>query len=441
MCNSFSHERSTSTMNNEILVHISTPATRQNDDLYRTLADEYLIFEPCRRPGVYDEQRSSNPALTGKAKLNSAAPPLEQHERAAVGNSILSTSKDSYGSFPSHVSSEDQAGGGQHAGSGPFRESMGDGSIPTSSRLARLDHMHRHWKQTTPKATPKASFTDGHRRADIAKPAEETGTAFIEDTQLAEQALMSQLPDSYSMTSEDTSSDEDESQILLQQERPPVHDNQHVEVSIVAASITDLSAPVARSSSTGPTKSQDFVLNATIESSLPAIGAPTRPPEVILDDDEFKEAQDFSNVPSDAFPPAPKVSVERPSKLPSQITKHLAAIKAQNPKRFKFLTKLYTPKYDDRGYWSVDCSSWPEKLQHEFWTALCESVLRGRLGWGTTLFRETSSSQALGTVRFYCWAEVAEHIWLLMWLYSKGKIVGSKSKWIDADGAAVFQVP
>jgi hypothetical protein len=33
-----------------------------------------------------------------------------------------------------------------------------------------------------------------------------------------------------------------------------------------------------------------------------------------------------------------------------------------------------------------------------------------------------------------------EYTWLLLWLCSKGQIVGSGSKWIDADGKVMFEV-
>jgi hypothetical protein len=46
----------------------------------------------------------------------------------------------------------------------------------------------------------------------------------------------------------------------------------------------------------------------------------------------------------------------------------------------------------------------------------------------------------LGRVRLYCWAEVVEHTWLLLWLCSKGEVVGSGCKWMDADGSVAFEM-
>jgi hypothetical protein len=88
----------------------------------------------------------------------------------------------------------------------------------------------------------------------------------------------------------------------------------------------------------------------------------------------------------------------------------------------------------------VDSSSWSANMQQEFWDSICENVSSGRLGWGITLYRDTSSPKILGLVRLYCWAEIVEHTWLMMWLCSRGKIVGSSSKWIDADGKVMFEM-
>jgi hypothetical protein len=40
-------------------------------------------------------------------------------------------------------------------------------------------------------------------------------------------------------------------------------------------------------------------------------------------------------------------------------------------------------------------------------------------------------------VRLYCWGEVVEHFWLLLWLCSNGMVASLGLRWIDADGVAV----
>jgi hypothetical protein len=270
---------------------------------------------------------------------------------------------------------------------------------------------------------------------------EDVAAAFIEDTQLGAQILQSQLHESYATTSEDTSEDE-----------PDQNASQHVKIPseqpLKSTVHKSLAAPASAQPTAGTVfneapadRSNTLRLDPApdLKSSI-ATARISHDPQNIASTGQGLP-QDFSKLPIDAFPPAPKISIERPSQLPSQITKHLAAIRARNPKRFQPTRKSDAPKSDNRGYWAVDCSQWSVELQHQFWTAACEHVHSGRLGWGTTLHRQALSPQTLGLVRVYCWAEVVEHIWLLLWLCSKGEIANSGSKWMDAGGGVVYEVP
>jgi hypothetical protein len=423
-------------MIDEILVHTSAPATRQTDDLYRSVADAYLDFQryTSNEEVLHRTSTYLNAPLTIQVDTV-IAPSRGSREQAAAASPTLSNSKDSFGSFPSHLSSESKGNGDEHTDV-LIGDSFNDDSIPRSSHLARLDRIHMHWRQTTPRSSLLNREQQARREPSSR---EDVETAFIEDTQLAAQALQSQLQETYSITSEDSSEEGFEEVDQIQEEQPSRESQQNIEFDTV-----ELASSIPLTTIATP---DDLVVNQLITSTrvettdVSEFSVHTsRPDQPLVDGHSSVEATDFSRLPIDAFPPAAIISVERPGKLPSQVTKHLAAIKAQNPKRFRYKNKLYTPKYDDRGYWSVDCSDWPAKIQQEFWSSLCQGVLSGRLGWGLTLHRDASSAQALGLVRFYCWAEVAEHIWLLLWLCSKGKIVGSRSQWVDAEGAAVFEV-
>jgi hypothetical protein len=527
-------------MIDELLVHISTPATRQNDDLYRSLADAYLDFEPHRTHPEISLSQQDEPLAPTASDVNGSAIAFGGSFLHGTANpSILSTSKDSYGSFPSHLSSDGHAKGRNEPGGQSFQDAPEDDSIPTSSRLAKLERIHQNWKEQT---TPKSSFVGGKRPSiQVLSSPEDADTTFIENTQLGAQAIQSQLQDSYSTTDEDTSeddlSDRDDARGPVSPSIQPVERDAPgmAKGSMLPPSTT---TPKANSAIDGPGTSfrssvarnilasarttatpkssnvieerrrslRSITASSTVVTSTPArfkatskpsgvipkpraslppsnsrsaveISASTRPTaapkasnvptksrkcleltdtsilsvssaQSKVDSHKIAETNDnsiqpieFSKLPVDAFPPEPKISVAQPGVLPSQVTKHLAAIKKQNPTRFKPSKKRYTPKADNRGYWSIDCSHWIEKLQQEFWTTMCEQIEAGRLGWGATLHRETGSSRSLGKVRLYCWGEVVEHMWLVLWLCSRGKVVGSGLKWMDADGVAVFEMP
>jgi hypothetical protein len=424
----------------EILVHVSTPATKQNERLYRSLADAYLDFEPQQtyRDGSRQDVDGQDPSSV--AHLEDVVA-LEEKFRGSVPteSSILSTSKESYGSFPSYLSSGFHQERAENVITSPQPEQVDDGSVPTSSRLARLDRIHRHWKDQT---TPKSSFVSGERPTNrIPSTPEDADTAFIEDTQLGAQALQSQLQDSYSTTSEDTSDDEDELEITLpngsfgvdiqgkaEPKKPAVS-------ALTGSKLSETTAP-PRERHSSPSG-----LKVATQLSPTITPGPNKKQKTVDTNGQPTKAFDFSALSKDAYPPAPKISTEHFDKLPSQITQHLADLKSQNLSRFNSIKQhVRLPKPDDRGYWSITCSNWPIKTQHDFWTSLCDHVASGRLGWGTTLHRDTSSAHALGQVRLYCWAEVVEHTWLLLWFCSKGAVVGSGSEWVDADGKVVFEV-
>jgi hypothetical protein len=148
---------------------------------------------------------------------------------------------------------------------------------------------------------------------------------------------------------------------------------------------------------------------------------------------------DFTKFPFSVLAPEPKIGITSPGTLPSQITPYLATIKTQSPTQFKPIKKLRSPAPDTRGWWSIDCSQWPAQTQKDFWDAICELLTDGRLGWATSLHREIGA-QTLGEIRLYCWGELVEHMWLVLWLCSKGEVEGAGLKWFDAWKTAVFEM-
>ncbi|KAF1912407.1 hypothetical protein BDU57DRAFT_363277 [Ampelomyces quisqualis] len=422
-------------MIDEILVHTATPATRQNDDLYRSLAEAYLDFEPCNTIRDEPRQELEAPDVLSPAHVQKD---LEGPQKDfPIESSIVSTSRESFGSFPSYASSTGQLSGLQ---SRPVRNE----SAPTSSRLARLDRIHMHWKEQT---TPRSSFAGGNRSSGRAsRNVEDADTGFIEDTQMGAQALQSQLLDFEAATSEDSSGDEtqvsDTQPATTSMILGPANATRDIVTAKLPSALSGMNTTVTRTISRQPAA-------ASLESDTkppPFVEQrPSKKQKTANDTSRLPETYNFSRLSIDAFPPAPTISIECPEKLPSQITKLLAAIQAKNPRRFNPAKISSTPESlqlqpDDRGYWSIACSDWPAKTQHDFWTSLCEHVKNGELGWGITLHRDASSPKALGRVRLYCWTEVVEHVWLLLWLCSKGEIVGSNSQWIDAAGITRFQV-
>ncbi|CAE7000603.1 hypothetical protein CFE70_001029 [Pyrenophora teres f. teres 0-1] len=451
-------------MVHELLVHISAPTTRQTDELYHSLAGAYLEFEPHRAHA--DESRQDVPARPSAAsRLNAQTSPNQEDP---VATSFLSTSKDSYGSFPSHISSDGHSkvrvGARNQFYYGAGEEDIGQ----TSTRLDQLDRIHQNRKKQT---TPMSSFNGGKSaKFYISSSPDDANTAFIEDTQEAARQLQSQLSDSYSTTSVDTSEDDSKKEITQENPSSPVGPSQRnikntpkVLVpetpkygSIVSNSRESLHLRgddnVAESPIDIPSKSpirSGSTIPNTLESLRPteALHSSTSSPKTKDSGNKsentnkaFVKPIDFSKLCIDAYPPEPKVSIACPGSLPSQVTKALRALKKEHPKRFRPLKQRGTPKADDRGFWFIDCAHWSLHHQQEFWNHMCDQIASGRLGWGVTLYREGGTSQSLGRVKLYCWGEVVEHMWLVLWLFSRANVIGSKLKWFDADGNAIFEM-
>ncbi|KAF9699509.1 hypothetical protein EKO04_002367 [Ascochyta lentis] len=408
-------------MADEVLAHISAPVTRQNDELFRSLANAYTTFEPFR---IHRDEPVQKRAKIDQATGLDSVQGERSTTRGTANSSVLTASKESYGSFPSNLSSEDH-----HHDQEPA--SAIDDSVRPISRLAQLDRSYLSWRQ---RATPRTSLAHGKTEPRNSSSApEDANTGFIEDSQLAVEILQSQLQDTYSTTSEDTSDD-----------------NEHQDEGID-------STEKWSSRRVSPSQSQQSEINEGLK--LPAVSReegladmgetfleePTDLSIYMTRDFQSKSHTTmpqscFSMLPVDAFPPAPAISVACPTTLPSQITRHLATIKTKNPDRFKPLNSRKSLDADERGYWLVECKRWPPNLQWEFWSLLYEHVQSGRIGWGVTLHRDAECDDTLGRVKLYCWGEIVEHVWLLLWLCSKGKISGSGSSWIDANGVAVLKV-
>lgn len=349
------------TEKDEILVHVSASASRQNDDLFRSLAQAYLHFEPL--------------------EVN----PIEVPMGHRVPNAAIS--KDSYGSFPSQLDSANPSGS-QTQTDTQISSSLDEDSYPTG-RLSRLEQIHERWRaEAKPGPAPVQHSSSGAPPSSVF-----SDDAFLDDTQLAYQVVESQILEEPPATSEYPS--EDYSEEYLPED--------------CSEDCSELHESQFESNNNSQAKSNTTTAN-------------------------------FEAVPFEVFPPAPVVTVQTPKRLPSQITDYLGTLKRTNPHRFKAKTKLRTLEADERGCWIVDTRSWPSHLQLDFWTSLVDHIESGSFGWGVTLHRESMRASELGTIRIYCWGEIAEHIWLALWLCSRGKISGTVSSWVDAGEEVVIKV-
>lgn len=102
-------------------------------------------------------------------------------------------------------------------------------------------------------------------------------------------------------------------------------------------------------------------------------------------------------------------------------------------KRFRPESQARDLRPFERGYWLVDCASWEPDLRRSAWGFLSDYLGKGAAGWGTSCRRDAAFSR----LRLYCWGCVVGHMYLVLYLMSKRRVLYSGATWVGADGKVV----
>ncbi|OAA66730.1 hypothetical protein SPI_01306 [Niveomyces insectorum RCEF 264] len=92
----------------------------------------------------------------------------------------------------------------------------------------------------------------------------------------------------------------------------------------------------------------------------------------------------------------------------------------------------------ERGSWRVNTSSWPLALRRQAWAFLAEYVGRGDAGWSVWCSRDPAPHTWL---RLHCFAAVAGHTYLLLYLASQRHVLPTGAVWLDGTCTATITVP
>ncbi|SPQ19424.1 71075b01-9e0f-4cc8-a37e-ba485089cbeb [Thermothielavioides terrestris] len=132
-------------------------------------------------------------------------------------------------------------------------------------------------------------------------------------------------------------------------------------------------------------------------------------------------------------PPPP---TEKRERRPEDMITDVLASLARNldlEKRFRPESQTRELRPFERGYWLVDCTTWDPDLKRSAWEYLAKYLGSGAAGWGTTCKRDA----AFSWIRLYCWGCVVGHMYLVLYLMSKRRVLYTGTSWIAADGAPV----
>lgn len=97
----------------------------------------------------------------------------------------------------------------------------------------------------------------------------------------------------------------------------------------------------------------------------------------------------------------------------------------------------------ERGYWLLDCSGWPPQARRDTWVFLTNYLRSGLAGWGVWCRRGGPASEQQrqhAWIRLYCWACVAKHTYLLLYLASGRHVKTTGAAWFGADGKVALEV-
>ncbi|UKZ73186.1 hypothetical protein TrVFT333_000827 [Trichoderma virens FT-333] len=117
------------------------------------------------------------------------------------------------------------------------------------------------------------------------------------------------------------------------------------------------------------------------------------------------------------------------------ISDKLAKLAKDLSSRYRPIAKRPTEPLE-RGYWLLNCTGWSQDTRLEAWVFLANYLRSGLAGWGVWCRRDESHNW----IRLYCWAHVAKHMYLLLYLASGRHLKTTGAQWIDGDGEVVLEV-
>lgn len=466
----------------ELLVHITAPTTAASDDDHRALARAYMGFVPSRTTRLSDPD---------DIWIESSADVVEDSfvEQPPKQGGFIQTPPVEFatpdGRTPHH--------GGHDAGLGPnsdsvlggdsgeFLDGSSDGNVVPASQAEQRDSiidevadsyphasvsldsfvsptriLEHHLRRIRSSGQQKRLFEDnaGHGQAgESGLPRKAARTQTQEVLQFPLQSLRSNEPDS--------SPPRDVYPAVASTSSPPICDsplaagpfNGTTSASTGAMASTRNGNPLGDTMKDPALSEPSFrrhqsdrgTRTATNPAAPPLTRSTSAPSAGPSPADLVSYKKKFSAL--EAHPPQPAVSVDHLSGS-SLLTPRLKDLAEITP-----LEQVYHPKFHpstgegtleesdlrplQRGYWLMDLSVWDEHSRWAMWARLHGYVSRGDLGWGVWSCRD----EPCVSVRIYCFASLAGHVYLLLNDSSGGKLRGMEVKWIGDEGRPRITVP
>ncbi|KAK4099779.1 hypothetical protein N658DRAFT_498022 [Parathielavia hyrcaniae] len=425
----------------EILVHIAAPARAADDFRYRALAAAYLSFEPASNtPVVLGVPNDSQEACSGRSSVGNEPPHTQDLTRSNPGvieSPMLSfqSAADNRGSPLLRQPDEDNMLEFQPSWRPPpsvIQDSMPDNEfvLPQYCTPTRILEHYTSGLASTPLNTSPIS--------------QRSETKPLPPSSSPEIGRAGKL----------TTNNDDRS--------PPLHEDRGTVIPLSPKEavkrqrqVTPTASAIVEETRTGSSypSQQDAPASSSRAESEPPLSkrprtsrdpAPGKPITRSASDLGPRERRTNPGMPPhhDSDLPdtleilsPPPLTDQRELRPEDMITDVLAKLARELDleKRFRPESQTRGLRPFERGYWLVDCASWGPELKRSAWGFLAEYLGKGAGGWGTVCRRDEGFSH----LQLYCWGCVVGHMYLVLYLACRRRVLYTGTRWIGADGEAV----
>lgn len=420
----------------EILVHVTAPSRTTDDAYYRQLARSYLSFKPKNRQHVSSAQLPDSHAQSSSVSQSDASQPLEgvlcsdSQELSftgAFGNHSsplvrLIASQPAAEINPQPVALQSHETPPSEIGDSYTSPNKGVARVSPTKVLRR--YISASFSEDSAPPTPSPT-----RRAPSCKSAPAPRIESLQAMQSTRMQLMQGCIPGTPLAQQAVS---------RKRAAPDTDpDTSRIEATHISSSIDNDSMPSSPPTSVRRPPHIRAESEPMPSKRVKQLGSAA--PTIIRSssDSLLPVKEDSSSSPSCIRPPSPPVSVQilEPASL---IPPKLAKLASDLSSRYKPVYGNQSLQAFDRGYWLVDCSSWPPHVLDEAWGFLSNYIQGGLAGWGVWCRRGSVSGDWL---RIYSWAHIAKHMYLLIYLASGRHIKTTGASWYGADGEVAITVP
>ncbi|CAJ2502472.1 Uu.00g098660.m01.CDS01 [Anthostomella pinea] len=451
-----------SPMGTEILVHISAPCAAIDDKRYRALAQSYIDYQPtkARQLGPLLDPVSNigfSGASSGYDRHSQVYPhTFEQYDSASLGNEAtpspsFRSEMDNLDSprlpvVPRSTPREYQAL--QHqAGYSPSRAKprrlLGPGFSSPSSPWVPASHQFGHSSDSSAPGFTEARMRQSQRATEEQLPSS-VGTSENSTTICSPGVVIPCTPLS--------------TQRHMVQKQKREGNNLHhrlissdnVIIDVTMSTIQE--TPIALSSNRNDRASDDPTLFVRTEpkklreeqagnahmSHLLRSNAPhfADYDKVVVVD--FLPQHGYTYESLEVFSSEPPVAV---TPFPSS-PEHLITPQLKKLARDLDLSKRFRPRRQqkrdlhpfERECWLLDTTALDDRLKRDAWAFLTNYIATGVAGWGVWCRRNAEYTW----IRIYCWGYIAPHIYFLLYLATRRRILYIWSVWVDGEGDRVI---